>query len=401
MMQKRQRQNWKLWALLLTLAFVVISGGCGGSSDDGDLEFAGGSGTSESPWEIANAAQLDNVRNHLDGNFILTSDIDLSSYENWVPVGVFEPASDAPEDAENPNMEAVFSGTFDGNGHTISNIRINHPQIYVGAGLFGVNFGSIRDLVVKNVNVTGYYLTGGVVGMQGGELENITLSGNNKIKGSQGAGGIAGVNFGAIKNCSAAADIVILNDPAYPESSEYNGNAGGILVGGMESGLLVSCSVTGGTVSAENVENCWGLGGLGGAIYRVDAVTDCHVENVTVTASGKYNSRVGGLLGFTGTYDEKTPTLVSGCTVTNVKIIVSDTTTQVGGLVGGNWESESDPIPSRYAITNCSTSGTITGGKDSVGSIAGYAYKSTVENCTASVTWSGGTLNQVGLMENE
>jgi hypothetical protein len=125
--------------------------------------------------------------------------------------------------------------------------------------LFGVNFGSIRDLVVKNVDVTGYYLTGGVVGMQGGELENITLSGNNKIQGSQGAGGIVGVNFGTIKNCSAAADIVILNDPAYPESSGYNGNAGGVLVGGMESGSLAGCSVTGGTVSAENVENCWGL----------------------------------------------------------------------------------------------------------------------------------------------
>jgi hypothetical protein len=400
MVQKRQKQNCKLWALLLMLAFTVMSGGCGGSSDDGTPEFAGGSGTSADPWKIANAAQLDNVRNHLDGNFILTSDIDLSSYENWLPIGVFKPASDAPDDAENPDMTAVFSGTFDGDGHTLSNITINHPQIYVGAGLFGINFGSIRDLVVKNVNVTGYYLTGGVVGMQGGELENITLSGNNKIQGSQGAGGIVGVNFGAIKNCSAAADIVILNDPAYPESSGYNGNAGGVLVGGMESGSLIGCTVTSGTVTAADVENCWGLGGLCGPVYKVDAITDCHSKNVTITASGKNNSRVGGLLGFAGTYGENAPTLVSDCTVTNVKIIVSDTTTQVGGLVGGNWQSESDPIPSRYVIKNCTvTDGTIIGGGGRIGSIAGYAYNSTVENCAASVTWSGGALEQVGLIE--
>ena len=52
-----------------------------------DVQFAGGSGTAEDPWQIATAEQLDRVRDDLKAYYILTEDIDLSGYENWIPIG--------------------------------------------------------------------------------------------------------------------------------------------------------------------------------------------------------------------------------------------------------------------------------------------------------------------------
>lgn len=49
------------------------------------------------------------------------------------------------------------------------------------------------------------------------------------------------------------------------------------------------------------------------------------------------------------------------------------------------------PIPSRYAISDCSTSGSITGGSEVIGSIAGYTYDSTVTSCTSTMTINGET----------
>jgi hypothetical protein len=104
-------------------------------------------------------------------------------------------------------------------------------------------------------------------------------------------------------------------------------------------------------------------------------------------------------VGFTGTFEGE-PTSVSGCSVSNVTITVSNTTTQVGGLIGGNWintdDSQEDHLPSRYHISSCTVDTcTITGGTESVGSIAGYAYNSTVENSTATnATWNGNALDQ-------
>ena len=63
--------------------------------------------------------------------------------------------------------------------------------------------------------------------------------------------------------------------------------------------------------------------------------------------------------------------------------------------------AEEIPIPSRYAISDCSTSGSITGGSEALGSIAGYAYDSTVKNCTSNMTINGvpGGEPQIGLEE--
>ena len=83
-----------------------------GEGTDGDMIFAGGSGSAEDPWKIATAEQLDRIRDDLTGHYILISDIDLSGYENWMPIGTFQPRSDAPEDAEVPHPDYAFAHHF-------------------------------------------------------------------------------------------------------------------------------------------------------------------------------------------------------------------------------------------------------------------------------------------------
>ena len=127
--------------------------------------------------------------------------------------------SDAPEDAEVPHPDYAFTGTFNGDGHTISNLSVS-CEAPMGAGLFGCAAGTengaayIRTFTLKNVNVSGFYLVGGAVGLQfmNCPVSDIHLVGENTLTGMQGIGGIVGTGFDLISNCSATADIIVQGD---------------------------------------------------------------------------------------------------------------------------------------------------------------------------------------------
>jgi hypothetical protein len=367
------------WVILLLAAFVFMSGGCGGSSDDGASGFAGGSGTAEDPWRIATAEQFDEVRNHLDGQFVLTGDIDLASFENWTPMGAFVPVSDAPEDEETPVLELAFTGTFDGGGHTISNITIDAPE-RAGVGLFGcvAGTGSISNLTVENADVLGMMVVGGVVGYgKGSIVENVRLIGDNNIKGAFLVGGIVGGGFCDIIGCEARANITLLGD---------NAQAGGVLAGGMETSDIIDCIATG-SVTAEGT-GCVGIGGLAACAFDSKNVLRCR-SDVTITV-GERNILIGGLLGYSG--GDSSATLISDCTAEAV-INAPDSTERIGGIVGGGFfvqeYREYRPAPGAIRVTNCQTSGEINGGVIA-GAVLGYAYdNSSVTGCTSTMTVNG------------
>ncbi|WP_418445874.1 hypothetical protein, partial [Cloacibacillus evryensis] len=149
----RNRKIPQFFSLLLILTLAIFAaGGCGGGSG-GESGFSGGSGTAENPWRIGTAAQLNNVRNHLKAHFILAADIDMSKYESWEPIGKF---AGTAEDPDMPDPSVAFTGTFNGGGHTISNLKINDAATARGVGLFGCTAGSavISDLTVKNAAVS-------------------------------------------------------------------------------------------------------------------------------------------------------------------------------------------------------------------------------------------------------
>lgn len=85
---------------------------------------------------IYTAKDLDAVRNDLDGKYILMNDIDLSSWGDWTPIG---------------EGSSSFSGVFDGNGHSIKNMRITDDTVYENAGLFAVLDGA----TIRNIKSVG------------------------------------------------------------------------------------------------------------------------------------------------------------------------------------------------------------------------------------------------------
>ncbi|MCU6708114.1 S-layer homology domain-containing protein [Paenibacillus sp. J5C_2022] len=142
-----------------------------------------------SPTIITTAAQLDNVRNNLSGSYRLGANIDLSGYSNWVPIG----------DNSHP-----FIGTFDGGGYTISHVSINNSTFHTGFFGYVGGAGTIKNVGLTSVNVSGTGYVGGLVGKSFGTITNAYVSGSVKSTGSNvPIGGLAGLNYGTITNAFA------------------------------------------------------------------------------------------------------------------------------------------------------------------------------------------------------
>lgn len=344
----------KLFCMVLALAMLLSTAAV---AEGG---FAGGSGTREDPWQIASAEQLQLVRENLAGHYVLVADVDLSGYENWEPIGTFQSLSDAPEDAEVPNSDYAFTGTFDGAGHIISNLTVSAASP-MGAGLFGCASGTkseeayIGNFTLENIDVSGFYLVGGAVGLQftNCKVSDIALKGENKLSGSQGIGGIVGTAFDLISNCTATAEITVAGD---------GGACAGLVAGGTTMSSIVNCEAIGGSIVAEG-NGIWGIGAVCGAPWGATEINGCKANGTAITVSGEGNRLVGGLVGFGGAYHPAAPARISGCTVKGIAITVSDTTTAVGGLIGGGKEMmEGSDVMSSFEISDCSVSGSIVGG---------------------------------------
>ncbi len=119
-------------------------------------EFAGGTGEPNDPYRIATAEQLISISsdpNLLDKHFVLLNDIDLDP--NLSGRRVFTVAVIAPglTNREHDFQGGAFMGSFDGDGHTIRNLKIDagsDPDAGDCVGLFG-KVG--RQAVVKNLGI--------------------------------------------------------------------------------------------------------------------------------------------------------------------------------------------------------------------------------------------------------
>jgi prepilin-type N-terminal cleavage/methylation domain-containing protein len=130
-----------------------------------------GNGTKESPYLIRNYEQLKQASYDLSKYYKLTSNINMNK-KNPVILGSY-----ANE----------FTGTFEGNGHTIKNMEI------VGmtkSGLFGQNSGTIKGLILDNITSTGSSYIGLVSGINTGNITSVIAKGN--VSGYQYLGLVAG-----------------------------------------------------------------------------------------------------------------------------------------------------------------------------------------------------------------
>jgi len=147
---------------LLVLAVAVL---LGASASGGT--YSGGDGSAENPYWISTAADLNEIGTNSEdwgSYFILTNDIDLSAYTGTA-FNIIAPDTDN----EQPLFQGTpFTGTFDGNGHIVSNFTYTSTGTdYIALFGYVASPGEIKNLGMVDVNVdagTGYYV-GGLVGL--------------------------------------------------------------------------------------------------------------------------------------------------------------------------------------------------------------------------------------------
>ncbi len=275
------------------------------------------------------------IRADLTGNFALVNDITLT--ENFEPIGT----GLTPTHSGTP-----FTGTFEGNGKTISNLKIIKPgEGHIGFfGAIGAG-GEVRNLKLiladgdaDSPSIEGRYFVGALVGWnQGDSISNVGVEGGY-IEGTNSVGGLVGRTAdGSITASYATGDVVSLTGSS--------GSAIGGLVGIMASGTLDNSYATG-KVSAPNrdVET----GGL---------VGEMNSGSITASyATGDVDSgyAAGGLMGDLGG-----GSITASYATGNV-----DSGYAAGGLVGRT-SGRSTIITASYAT------GAVTG-RGNVGGLVGY-----------------------------
>lgn len=374
--------------------------------------YSGGGGTEQSPFLIANKAdllQLRNATNDYQSYFALTADIDLTGE-------VFIDAVIAPGSSSYTYYDGVpFRGSFDGQGYIISNLLIDVTGLSKNnfLGLFGrtaqpldtpgaATQTVIRNLAIENVSIFGGETAewiGGLVGQNdGGIIYGCTTTGT--ITGGDDAtywGGLCGENTAnsIISNCQTAASVSF--------GEEVSRRNGGLV--GLNSGTITDCSAVGSVLGGTNDSNAIGglcgqnqnngriirsystgsvfgnydIGGLCGHSIDNSVISNCYA---TSTVKGRYS--IGGLCGsFSGN-------MIAESYATG-EITISDEGSNIGGLVGNGYS----PIIQSYATGNilCNDSARDVGGFCGVGGNAG-----TFSNCysTSDITITGETYNEIG-----
>jgi hypothetical protein len=288
---------------LLILCSLIIS--CSDSSapvqvlDINPTPFLSGVGEPHSPYQITTLEQLQAVRDYPERYFILTYDIDASATETWNDGAGFLPLG---------SEESPFSGTFDGNGHTVKNLYLNHDIRDVG--LFGyVRGAQIENLTISGANVTGKDFTGGLAGRAIiSSFKNIRIEGD--ITSSNYSGLLAG-----------AAERVVF------QNIRVSGSATGILTGGISGrARFIDADDIHAEVSVNGRDYSGGLFGLLWATLTTNAISNCSSDSDVVSIEGN----AGGITGFDARADFNSEPLIINCT-TSGKV----TGRFAGGLVGG------------------------------------------------------------------
>ncbi len=299
-----------------------------------------GKGTESSPYLIKTASDIEDLRDKVnkegfsfdDTYFQLAEDISLP--DGWKPIGATKNGRVDLQGGENLN---AFSGTLDGNNHTVT-----IPE--GGLPLFGyVRNTRIRNLNIYGTKIAGYGLINNFegVGLSGTavEIDNVTLkSGSSTLK-----AGLLGANktMSAYAGCSSAFEATVRNCT-------------------IEKDVVIG-------YSKKETE----IGAIAGRMQGT-------VENCISYATVYGSSYVGGII---GTRDNA----MGNCSVIGCKFYgtVEASSEVAGGIAGGGYDNSTAPNGCKITINSCSAEGSITG-SDKVGGILGgdLYVAQTWNNCT-------------------
>ena len=310
-----------------------------GWTENGSASSPDGDGTEKKPFIIKTSKHLDFIREENSGlYFKLANDIDLHN-KNWLPI-------------EN------FSGTFDGNGYTIYNLRVERDDISY-RGLIGQLSGTVKNLTISGLKIKGENI-GAIAGkVNYGTVDNckVILTDSSMLRGTC-VGGIAGeVSYSYIENCTVESTYngVAINGSkvgGIVGYTSYSNNVGNI------KDCRVNCNIAGESY----------IGGICGYIHSNLPISSCEYKG---DISG--TQYVGGISG----YDSY------GCKIIACKAVANiDADDYIGGLLGygGSTIIASYSYGKITAASSAKYIGGISGGHYSYTSSTHLCYSTTICN---------------------
>ena len=316
-----------------------------------------------------------------NSGLILTADItldcDVALEKDWAPIG----------------YRSEYNATFDGNGHTISNLKADNylyqgligkigksgavknltlekPYAdsldpsetygnYAGA-VTGENFGTIENCTIKDAQITGASYVGGVAGFNtsSGTIKNCSVIGGT-ITGSSCVGGVAGYNSNEVSECKSTADI---------EGSI--GMLGGVVGKNIKKGTVKHCTSTGDVTYT-------GDGGRDNYSNRIGGGIVGENEDGKIIACYRKSGNVGPFYeagGIVGENDggEVIACYHSGGDVSSIDYLGNEWNT-AGGIVGDN--DDGKVIACYHSGGNVTFTPGLNGWLNYVGGIVGKSYE--------------------------
>ena len=262
--------------------------------------------------ELAWFAQQVNKGGNAKISAVLTNDIELAGFE-WTPIGM-------------NSWGKKFAGSFDGQGHKISNLSID----YIGTntqvpykGLFGyVEGSSSKHAVIQNLTVQG----------------NMVLTSSKNVIGAHSGGVIGRVDYADITNVHSDVNVTVKR-----VGGNWD-NLGGLVGYANNSTTIKNCSNSG------DVTGYRYAGGIAGNLSSNSSIINCtNSGNVTCAGSG-----AAGMAANVG----------NGCAITGCvnSGTIKSTGANVGGIAGDVAKAE---------ISNCYNSGKIDCSQSTSGAVAG------------------------------
>ena len=171
-----------------------------------------GSGTATDPYRISTRQQLDDLAVCVNAGI---GDCYRASYRLEADIA-YDPAVTNSFTPIGKNTSFCFSGTFDGNGHTISGIRISRRDDQF-QGLFGALSGTVKDLTLADSAMEGADFIGAIAGLcYAGSIENCLVIGTTLSRLG------TGINIGAI---AGRCEKTTLSGNAYHNSAVVRNGA--------------------------------------------------------------------------------------------------------------------------------------------------------------------------------
>lgn len=351
-----------------------------------------GKGTEDEPYQIGTAQEMAwlayAVNNQMESEgyyAVLTADIDLG-YCQWPVIGVLS-----------SNGQRAYTGTFDGQGHTVSGLYITSLGGRQKLGLFGVaqdavieNLtvrGSIELTGVKSYDTTTGYIIGGLLGS--GEGSGVTIRNcvsqvdisvsfvNDQMAQRTSVGGLVGRLSGSgsheITDCRNESRVYTSFEPGAYYLGGFGGDGGqGGIVGFIDGSARLERCVNTGTVYAGRAAGVGGIVGNAGAGGVTITLNQCANQGAVSNDTGGVLLRKGGTGGIIGLAPTGSVT-VSSCY--NTGAVAGSAI--VGGILGGEkGEYSASSLYGNKGLTleNCYNAGALQVGTATtlVGSLAGY-----------------------------